>query len=221
MLKKSTCEESVLSNAVPVLKIFKSSLHRPLRLADIEKRISLSHQTVFRKIKILEKNRILLKEGNYYKPDFENVLVHKILGLISAQECEEFYKRHPRLKEPFSLLINFALKNPQISCIILFGSYATGKATKTSDIDILIVMEPITANTRKNLDSLLNQMEGGYFLNKYGFAPIYASKKDIKEMIDQRKKFIQSVIEEGIIIYGEENYFREIPLILKEWSICK
>ncbi len=221
MLKKSTSGESVLSNALPVLKIFKSSLHRSLRLADIEKNISLSHQAVFRKIKILEKNRILLKEGNYYKPDFENVLVHKIFGLISAQECEEFYKRHPRLKEPFSLLIKFALKNPQISCIILFGSYAAGKATKTSDIDILIVMEQISLNITKKLDGLLNQMEGGYFLNKYGFAPVYASKKDIKDMVSQRKKFIQSVIEQSIIIYGEEYYFREMPLMLKEWSICK
>ena len=220
MLKKSTPEQMIISNAIPVLRIFKSSIHKPLRLADIEKRAALSHQTIFRKIKILEKNNILSKEGNHYRPNFENILVHKIFGLISAVEREEFFNKHPRLKEPFSQLIGFASKNQGITYIILFGSYALGKATKTSDIDVLVVMEE-SKTIKEKLDNLFDQIEGGYFLNKYGFSPVYASKKDIKEMIDERKKFMQSIIEEGIIIYGEENYFRELSQILKDWSAWK
>lgn len=210
----------LISNAIPVLKIFKPSIHKPMRLADIEKRAGLSHQTVFRKIKILEKDNILLKQGNYYRPNFENILVHKILELISAMEREEFFSKYPRLKEPFNQLISFASKNPEISYIILFGSYAIDKAGKTSDVDILTVADAVK-NIKKNMDELLSQIEGGYFLNKYGFAPVYASKEDIKEMIDERKKFMQSVIEEGIIIYGEENYFNELPPTLKYWSTWK
>ena len=221
MLKKST-EKTVIANVIPVLKIFKNSLHKPLRLSDIEKRIELSHQTVFRKIKILEANGILLKVGNYYKPNFENYLVYKILELISAREREEFFNKYPKLKEPLNRLINFAIKNPEIEFIILFGSYATGKATKTSDIDLFIVIEDIVKEKiKEKLENLFKQLEGGYFLNKYGFAPIYATPKDVKEMIDERKKFIQSIIEEGIIIYGEDNYYRDIVPLLKDWITWK
>lgn len=221
MLKKST-EEIVIANAIPILKIFKSSLHKQLRLADIEKRIKLSHQTVFRKIKILEKNGILLKTGNFYKPNFENFLAYKILELVSLRERDEFFNRYPRLKEPFNQLINFALKNPGIIYIILFGSYATGKATKTSDIDLFVAIEEAAIKkTKEELENLFNQLEGGYFINKYGFAPIFATQKDVKEMIDERKKFIQSIIEESIIIYGEDKYYRNIVPLIKEWIIWK
>lgn len=219
MLNKSTSEEAIVANAMPVLKVFKSSLHKPLRLADIEKRIGLSHQSVFRKMKILKDNEILIKEGNYYRTNLENSLALKILELISAGEKEEFFKKYSKFKEPVSQIINFAYNSKEILYMILFGSYATDKAAKTSDIDIFVVMK--NDEIRKRLDSLLSQIEGGYFLKKYGFAPVYATQKDVKEMINERKKFIQAIIEEGIIIYGEENYFKEMQKILKDWSSWK
>jgi len=221
MLKKST-EEAVVANAIPVFKIFKNSLHRPLRLVDIEKRIELSHQTVFRKIRILESNGILTKVGNYYKLNYGNSLAYKILELVAAREREEFFNRYPRFKKPLNQLIDFALKNQEITCVILFGSYATSKATKTSDMDLFIVIEEAEIEKiKEKLENLFNQLEGSYFFNKYGFAPIYATPKDVKEMIDEKKKFIQSIIEEGIIIYGEDNYYRNMALLLKEWIIWK
>lgn len=220
MLKKSTSEETIISNALPVLKVFKSSLHKPLRLIDVEKRIRLSHQAVFRKIRMLESSGILEKTGGFYKPDFGNILTRKILELISAKEREDFFEKYPKLKEPFGVLADFAEKSGEISYIVLFGSYATGKATKTSDIDIFIALKG-NSLVRKKIDGLLEQIEGGYFLKKYGFSPVYATHNDVKEMISERKKFMQSIIEEGVIIYGEENYFREIPAAMKEWSSWK
>ncbi len=221
MLTKST-EETVVANAIPVLKIFKNSLHRPLRLVDIEKRIKLSHQTVFRKTKILESNGILTKVGNYYKLNYENSFVYKILELVAAGKREEFFTIYPRFKKPFNQLIDFALKNQEITYIILFGSYARSKATKTSDIDLFIVIEETgIEKIKEKLENLFIQLEGSYFLKKYGFAPIYATPKDVKEMIDERKKFIQSIIEESVIIYGENNYYRNMVLLLKDWVIWK
>lgn len=223
MLKKSTYEDTaLLSNAVPVLKVFKSSLHKPLRLADIEGGMKLSHQAVFRKTRMLEGGGILVREGTHFRPDFENILVRKLLELVSAKEREEFFVRYPRLKEPFKQLTDFALDNKEILYVLLFGSYASGKAAKTSDIDVFIVMEEAAAEAiRKKLDDLFSHLEGGYFLNKYGFAPVYATKRDVKEMVTDRKKFIQAIIEGNVIIYGEENYFREMSLILKDWSAWK
>ena len=222
MLNKSTSEDIVISNALPALKIFKNSLHKPLRLAEIEKRMGLSHQTVFRKVKILESNSVLIRVGNYYKPNFENTLVFKILELISVKEKEKLFAKYPHFKKPFTQLINFATKNPYVNYVIMFGSYATGKATKTSDIDIFIVAEKSKfKEVKERLENLFNQLEGSYFFHKYGFAPIYAMPEDVKEMVDERKKFIQSIIEEGIIIYGEDNYYRNMASLLKEWIIWK
>lgn len=225
MLKKSTYEDAVLlSNAVPVLKVFKGSLHKPLRLVDIERKMGLSHQAVFRKTRILGSGGILVREGNHFRPDLGNVLVRKLLELASAKEREEFFVRYPGLKEPFKRLADFALDNKEVAYALLFGSYAAGKAVaKTSDIDVFIVMEDQAAaeSVRKKLDDLFIHLEGGYFLNKYGFSPVYAAKRDVKEMVDDRKKFIQAVLEENVIIYGEENYFREMSSIVKNWSSWK
>jgi len=221
MLKKSTSEEALIANAMPILKVFKNSLHKPLRLVDIEKKVRLSHQAVFRKAGILESGGMLVRTEKYYRLNFENILVQKVLELIAASEREYFLKKYPILREPLDQLTGFALKN-RIVYIILFGSYAIGKAAKTSDIDLFIVIgEADFDAVKKSMDNLFGQMEGGYFLNKYGFSPVYATRKDVKEMVNERKKFIQSIIEEGIMIYGEENYFREMPQILKDWFAWK
>lgn len=222
MLSKSTSEEIAISNALRVLAIFKNSLHKPLRLTDVEGRNTLSHQAIFRKIKILESNGILIRNGNYYKPNFENPLVYKILELLSTKESEEFLRRYPRLKEPFDQLISFASKRPELRYIVLFGSYATGKASKKSDIDLFVVIEESgIKRIKENLESLFNQLEGGYLFHRYGFAPVFATPNDVKEMVDDRKKFIQSVIEDGIIIYGDDNYYKHMSSLMKEWSVWK
>lgn len=222
MLKKSTKMEALIKNALPVLNVFRHALHRPLRLTDIEKYIGLSHQTTFRKVKILEENKILVRTGNVYELNFGSELVFKLLELLATKEREDLFMKYKKLREPFEYIINTGSKTHGLRYVVLFGSYATGRATEHSDIDVFIVIdEEEYKRVKDKFENLLRTIEGTYFFEKYGFSPVYATPKDVKNMVDERKKFIQAIIEEGVLIYREHNFYNDISALMKDWTVWK
>ena len=83
----------------------------------------------------------------------------------------------------------FQEKYPEVQCAYLFGSYARGKATGSSDIDILVVCPPIG-------------------MKFYGIAS--ELEKHLHKRIDihthrqlaKNEKFLEQVLKDGIKIYG-------------------
>jgi predicted nucleotidyltransferase len=89
---------------------------------------------------------------------------------------------------------NYAVKIKQrfnAKEIILFGSYAYGKATKDSDIDLLVIMEtklrPIEQAVliRKELPSV------------FPLDLVVRKPKDLRERVKQGDFFLQFVIKKG------------------------
>ena len=90
--------------------------------------------------------------------------------------------------------------------LLLFGSYAEGKATKSSDIDILMIIEN-TEDTEK-IERWLQQIS-----EKYGdFHCNVINKESVKEMLNQREKLnvINETLNKHIIFFGAEDYYRLI-----------
>ena len=99
----------------------------------------------------------------------------------------------------------------EIVGIILFGSLATENAEfssdKISDIDLLIVFAdnqlPIDHRERTNLKLTLMG------LTLSGIDSIWMSKSEFKKSIENKRDLILSVLDEGIILYDQNNYLRD------------
>jgi predicted nucleotidyltransferase len=99
----------------------------------------------------------------------------------------------------------------EIVGIILFGSLATENAEfssdKISDIDLLIVFAdnqlPIDHRERTNLKlSLMG-------LTLSGIDSIWMSKSEFKKSIENKRDIILSILDEGIILFDQNNYLRD------------
>ena len=99
----------------------------------------------------------------------------------------------------------------EILGIILFGSLATENAEfsadKISDIDLLVIFAdnqlPIDHRERTNLKLTLMG------LSLSGIDSIWMSKSEFKKSIENKRDLILSVLDEGIILYDQNNYLRD------------
>lgn len=206
-LKKST-NGKVVRNSLPILDIFRHKLYERLRLKDIEEELDLSHQTVYRKLKIAKEGGLLKKEDNYYRVNLENELALKLLEFLAVKERNEFLEKYGTLSEPLRKLMKVSSR-ANVRYLILFGSYAKEKATETSDIDLLVV-----GGEKEKIEKTVNFLETSY---RKTFSPIFARKEEIEQMINNRKKFMKDIIRDGIVLHGENEFYRDLTSMLKEW----
>jgi len=82
--------------------------------------------------------------------------------------------------------------------IILFGSYACGKFTKDSDIDLLIIK-----NTNKSrIDRFVEVKRIIYNPEtRIPISPIVLTPKELEERINLGDDFLREVVEKGVVIY--------------------
>ena len=80
--------------------------------------------------------------------------------------------------------------------IILFGSYATGKPTSDSDVDLLIIME--TDAPLKERSWAVSQL---LLPRQFPVDIIVRTPGEIASALHQKDSFIQEVIERGIVLY--------------------
>lgn len=101
------------------------------------------------------------------------------------------------LRELVNKILNFV--NPVK--IILFGSYAYGNPTKSSDLDILVVLDDLVASrreTRVKIRSLLREFHIPKDI-------IVATTNDIDKWANVPQAFITSITKKGKVIYERKS----------------
>ena len=93
------------------------------------------------------------------------------------------------LKRDLDYIFEAIQKFPEIEKAIIFGSRAMGNYKKGSDIDLAIVGDQITDQTKTRLSSILNQeLPIPYFIDVVDYKSI--SNKDLVKHIDTEGKVI-------------------------------
>ncbi len=82
----------------------------------------------------------------------------------------------------------------QVKMVILFGSYAMGKATKSSDIDIAVVVDRFKGDYLKTSAELFNLVR---HIDKK-IEPVLLS------MENNKSGFLERILKDGKIIYKSE-----------------
>jgi predicted nucleotidyltransferase len=103
---------------------------------------------------------------------------------------KEIYKRLRKIS-------NRLKKEYRAQQVILFGSYATGKATKDSDVDLFIIA-PSKEKFFERLASVKRLIRD--LRNGFPVAPIVLTPKEVEKRKKIGDQFIQGILESGIIL---------------------
>jgi predicted nucleotidyltransferase len=93
-------------------------------------------------------------------------------------------------------IINTIQEKAQPNKIYLFGSYAHGKATDKSDLDLLVVDD-----SSRNKNQLALQISRSLFPRHYGLDLIVASSKEIQEKQKKKMGFWVEIATKGKKMY--------------------
>ncbi|MCJ7577203.1 MAG: nucleotidyltransferase domain-containing protein [candidate division Zixibacteria bacterium] len=79
--------------------------------------------------------------------------------------------------------------------VILFGSYAKGKATEESDMDILIIA-PTTERFFERMATVKRLIRD--LRNGLAVAPIVLTKQEVEERVKIGDQFVKEILEKGM-----------------------
>src|SRR5690554_3483566 len=125
---------------------------------------------------------------NYYKSinNIKSLNKTGVIYLISEEKINEVVKR--------------IVSNVNPEKIILFGSYAEGNPDDDSDLDILVVKE-MDIPRYKRSRQIRKYLRG----IKVPIDLLVYSQNEIDEWKDTKHSFISKVLENGRVLYGQEN----------------
>jgi len=79
--------------------------------------------------------------------------------------------------------------------VILFGSYATGKITEDSDVDILVIA-PTEERFFERMATVLGLVRDLY--NGLALSPIVLQPEEVSERLKRGDQFVQDILETGV-----------------------
>lgn len=170
---------------------------RALSLLDMSKATKIPYSSLHR---LYNKNKQIFEENKIGKSVViklrKNEAVKNYLIVASYEETQEFLKTNKILNEVSNEL-------PKGSyCLALFGSYAEGKQTKKSDIDLLI----INKNGSKNINFSKYEI-----LFKVEINPIFISFKEFRQMLKDKEENVgKQTLHKHIILHNQELFWNEV-----------
>jgi predicted nucleotidyltransferase len=212
--------EVLTPKVLAVLKAMHDDLQRWYYTRELARLSKTSKTTISDEFPKLVKQAILNQraEGRevFYKLNLANPITRKLCELFETEKREEFYKENKRLSwalQDFSKRIFDFL--PQVQSIVLFGSASRGEMTKTSDVDILVIVPNLPQESfnqlMKDVDKLAGDVAATYPLN---LAPIAMTGKDFETAVREKKRMAQDVLRDGLILFGEDRYLMLLSRVI-------
>jgi predicted nucleotidyltransferase len=184
---------------IRILRSFMKDPKRGYSMEDIVKDTGMSYGTVHPAMQDLVESRILLgrKIGRSieYRINKSHVLFTKLRALFRS-EASAFKEKAQQFAD--------RVEKKGIVNIILFGSVARGEVIDAGDIDLLFIYS--NPNIKKNVEDHVMD-----FVETYDIliSPVFISQKDTKRRMEDLDDFILQVLEEGLVLYGDEKWLRK------------
>ncbi len=183
---------------IKILKLLLSNKEEVFTIKKIAERTNINYRIAYEKIKSLEKEKLVkvTKTGNTKVCRFTNKFDKKVFE-AEYERRQELLKKNKDFKVLYKRLseLNF----PFIA--LLFGSYAKGRATKHSDIDLLIVCE----------EKREHQIQEILDLFPLKIHPTFTKFEDFMLMLKTKEfNVVSEAVKNNIILIGIEDYYRMI-----------
>ncbi len=152
--------------------------------------------------KLVEKNVLeIKKEANikyYYLK--KNETTFSVISIVEYEKTMKFLKKHKTIQRALEM-IKKKYDDPLIS--LIFGSYAKHYATRTSDVDLLLVKESFSKSEIKKIEDIIDLVNGRIGLE---INPHLMRLDEFKAKND----LVKEVIENHITLKGAELFFRSV-----------
>ena len=172
-------------------------LHPGIHKRELSKQLKLGMPSIdygLKKISMLIKQKKSGNQINYFL-DYAQEMLSLALGAVE-------YSRFEKLPEKVKLSVNDFLKELKDKPLVavIFGSYASGTYTKSSDIDILLVFQKVEDSKEVENIAKRTSMKTNTQLN-----PVYLSYQEFKESFhNPTKAFSKKLKKDKIILIGIE-----------------
>lgn len=191
---------------IKIIELFRKDLFKSYTIKELAEKINKkSYGWVFNAIKKLNISGIINLEpkggSSICSINLKNELTLNYLALL-----ENFGIQKPLPMKNILELINVVPVS--YFTFIITGSYAEGKATKKSDLDVVVIVEN-REDSKKILVVLKNK--GELMIPKI-HAYVFTKEEFLKMLLDKGENYGKEVFRNRIIFFGAENYY----LILKE-----
>lgn len=199
-----------LGHKKDILKVFDIDKWKTIK--QVSKEIELSYQPVYTYLNQLAEEGFLKhkREGNVhlYTLNLKNNFVVKELENIEFEKSRNFMESNKKINLALTEFIE-KIQKFSLWTVLLFGSTARKSRTTKSDIDIFIV----NSKDEEEIKRIANTINMKYNLN---ISLIIVSLDEFRNMVVERNKFTQNLIDEKIVLYGFEFYFNELIKSMKK-----
>lgn len=197
-----------------ILSLYSTDLKRNFTINGIAKKLGKPYGTVYNAIQELSRNKVLLKEqkgkATLCSLNFYSDQVQFILSGDSIEKKEEFKEKNPVLANALNELSEKLKEklNHNVISLILFGSQSQGKATRRSDVDLLIIV-PDKAEADKAIHQECSSLE-----MRYGRAvnPVIVTPEMFVNMIKEKGKNVGKEVLRGNVVFSGFEKFWELVI---------
>ena len=188
---------------VRILSYLRKNLEEKASLRQIATMAPLSYNSCYKSALQLEKEGVLAierKSGVNYCSLRSSAKTYLLVGYVSLLEAEKVLSPLAILKKIVEEII---FKHREIDCLVLFGSYAKGKAQEKSDIDLFCV-----GNDSKAITAFARHLSLKYSKE---IQMVVGNKEEFREMLLAKKVNVGTEVRDtGIILYGYEFFWRMV-----------
>ena len=191
-----------------IVALFSKDLGKELTIHQIKNELKRSYHFIYdNTTKLIEEN-ILNKKTRGHSTvcslNLKNEKTKAMLILNSIDEKEQLLDKKA-IKSLFGGLVSNITSRIEVLSIVLFGSYAKGIETKSSDIDLLIICE------KKDKNNII-QREIGALETMYDHKinQIVVTAQMFKDMITSKAELNvrKEALNNHIILYGAETFWK-------------
>ena len=187
-----------MDSLLSLIWILGKNLSNPLTIMQLAKTAKVPYATAYRTIEKYKSLFKIIKIGNVKlcSLNLEDKITKHYLMLAERQEAELFLKINPELS-----ILKKELPEGDYSCI-LFGSRAEQLHRKNSDLDICIINKDGSKNIKFSNYELLFKIE---------INALYLSKKEFKQMLNEKEhNIVHEIIKKHIILFNEEYFWNGV-----------
>ncbi len=198
-----------------IVGLLRKNLGKGFTILEISKLLKIGYRPAYNHISELEEKKVtIVKKVGSSKQcflDLENAQARHFLQEVDLVRIEELYKSNQKLKTILGEII-YKITNQitsSLHSIILFGSYAKGTVTKSSDIDLLFIVCNIKdKSVREKIDRECASYRHSHNVK---ISPLITDMEEFNKMLNSKEMNVGKEAKDyGIALYGSEQFWRLI-----------
>lgn len=198
-----------------IMGLFRSNLDKGMTILNIAKRLKIGYRPAYNHINELSAEEMIsihvVGKAKQCLLNLKSEKTRHVLGEVDILKKEQLSKKETKLRAILERLIPKLTEKyiSEIQSVLLFGSYAKGKAVKDSDIDLLFIVSDMTnRELRADID---RECASFQYSHNIRVSPLITDAKEFKTMLTAKELTVgKEVREHGIALFGSEQFWRLI-----------